>query len=87
MRNKNMLKELKKVLLEKRYQVSSRGAGKSRFLFVKGDRTSAEISEDNMTLWVEFWETSDEEVDDTPVKDKTCKTLNEAIEVISDWIR
>jgi len=82
-----MLEEIKKVLLDKRYQVYPRGEGKSRFLFVKGARTSAEISEDDDTLWVEFWASSNEENDDAPVKSKTCKTVNETIKAVCAWIR
>lgn len=82
-----MLNELQKQLQEKDYQFYLRGEGKSRFLFVKGDQTSAEISEDGTNLWIEFWTTSDEELNDPPSMEKTCKTVEEALEAIFSWVR
>ncbi len=82
-----MLDNLQERLQEKDYQIYLRGEGKSRFLFIKGNLTSVEVSEDGTDLWIEFWTTSDETLDDSPAMEKTYKTVEEALEAISSWVR
>ncbi len=76
----NALVSLKGVTVEKR------GSGDSDFLFIKSNRRAVEASLDGDLLWVEFWDSADEESDDPPVRDKHFASLEDAIREIKEWL-
>jgi hypothetical protein len=81
------LKKLKNLLENNGFVVDHRSKGIGSFLYIKGENTAAEISlDDENNFWIELWETADEELDDEPVRDLTCKQKNDVLDVISKWI-
>lgn len=67
--------------------VDHRSKGIGSFLYIKGENKAAEISlDDENNFWIELWETADEESDDQPARDLTCKQKNEVIDEIAKWI-
>lgn len=67
-------------------EVSLRGSGSARFVYVQANGRATEASIDNDAIWVEFW---DAVVDDDPipsVREKTVKTADEAQAEIANWL-
>ena len=77
-----MIEQLKNVLDTKRIWWR-RGDG---FLFVKSETRAIEVSENDDSLWLEFWASSDEDADDPPVKECDCYSVDAAVRAIDDWL-
>ena len=82
-----MLAELKKLLEKDGFSVLTKGKGESLFLYVKGQAGCAEISMHDDKLWIEIWDSTDEETDDGPIKEITCETVEEACKELNSWIK
>ena len=82
-----MLIELKKLLKKNGFSFTQKGEGKSIFLYIKGNSASAEVSPDSNGLWIELWESIDEQSYDEPVKKITCTTVEDAYQVLSSRIK
>jgi len=63
-----------------------RGSGKSAFLFIKSNRRAVEASLSGRLLWVEFWNSADEENDDAAVRDAHFERLADATKAITEWL-
>jgi hypothetical protein len=88
MKNRDLIK-LKKLLEKDGFSVIKKGKDRdnSSFLYIKGNVSSAEVSPDNNGLWIEFWESVDEESYDDSVKETTCLTVEDAYKVLIAWLK
>jgi hypothetical protein len=88
MRNRDLIR-LKKLLEKDGFSVKRTGKNwdKSSFLYIKGNVSSAEVSPDNNGLWIEFWDSVDEESYDDSVKETTCLTVEDAYKVLISWLK
>jgi uncharacterized protein (DUF1697 family) len=80
-----LLDQVEKQLNGNKFSVSKRGTGKSSFLYIKDANRAAEISIDSEKLWVEFWDSADEEQLEPPLKEKTYSQIPQAVADIIDW--
>ncbi len=71
--------------LKKIGKVESRvsGHGYGAFIYVKGASNSAEVMEDEIGVWVEFWVIDE----DDPDHDKYFSTYEEAYAALQTWIK
>jgi hypothetical protein len=67
-------------------KVDLRGDGASSFIYATHRGRAVELSEDNGSYWVEFWECTEDE-DSPPAKELTISSATEAIEAAIDWLR
>ncbi|MHC4745129.1 MAG: hypothetical protein ACYS8Z_24700 [Planctomycetota bacterium] len=82
-----MLIELKKLLEEHPFSISQRGDENARFLFVKSEVRSGEVSLHDGEFWIELWESADEEADDEPVEQISCGTADDAYKLLISWLQ
>lgn len=65
--------------------VRLKGHGFSSFLFATSGGRAVEISEDNGSFWLEFWEKSDDE-DAAPVKEMSVVAAEQAVMETKRWL-
>jgi hypothetical protein len=65
--------------------VSERGSGVGKFLFVRSPNRAIEVYEEPSGIFIECWESADEEADDASVKKEIVKSESEALEKIKNW--
>lgn len=66
-------------------KVVLKGQGSSSFVFAVNKGRAVEISEDDGGLWLEFWESSDDE-DASPVKEMTVDSCEKAVQETTRWL-
>ena len=79
------LAEIQKELVRHFGNVSLKGQGLSSFLYVVNKGRGIEISEHEESIWLEFWEKSDDE-DAAPVKEMTVSSSAEAVQETKRWL-
>ena len=82
-----MLNDLTKLLKKHAFSISQKGDGNAHFLFVKGKVGSAEVSIHNNEIWLEFWDSIDEEENGGPIKEVTCGSVDEAYKILLSWLK
>lgn len=65
--------------------ISNRGEGKSEFLFIFSALKAIEISVDNESYFVEYWNNYSEDCDDLPVISENLASHKQTITKILDW--
>lgn len=81
-----MLDELTAILERTRlYRVTTGGVDAARFLYASTETRVVEASEDEGSLWLEFWGNSDETSDVPPLKEVRCKSVEDAATEIEAW--
>jgi hypothetical protein len=66
--------------------VSLRGRDAAEFVFVQANSRAVEVSIDDNSIWVEFWDSVDEEAPVPSVKEATLATVEEAKTEITNWL-
>ena len=64
-----------------------RGQGAAAFLFIRSENRAIEIYPDEAGLYVERWESADEESDDTSVKTDIAASAAEALQQALYWLK
>ena len=82
---KTKLAEIQEELAQQFEKVILKGHGLSSFLYLVNKGRAVEISEDDGSLWIEFWEKSDDE-DAAPVNEMTVSGPAHAIMEAKRWL-